>query len=408
MCLSYVWGSPNDVPIVIEVNRRPFKIQPNLNDFLIVAKEKYPGRAFWIDAICIDQSNNSERIHQVQQMGQIYSKAGDVISWLGKNVVISEFAVKAREGFRDGPMGLGLVRNPYWTRAWITQEILLAQDVLFLAATEEMRLRHLQELFSWIDYGQTELAQLRPLLSLQPQNIRGTNLFRLLALFRNKGCSIKRDRIFSLLSLCEQNLNWKIDYDVSDAELYKRIIRETSNNMVCLCSCWLLSNILDTQIFLHEPSFGKTFEERLYSGNIVATMFLFPHTTNMLRCTTCQADLAERGPIPVPTYIFCLTQICEKLRGHLYSDGQNQYLWYASEHESGLDGISGENFRVNWGSSKTGAPVNLQLNYMGLAQLIEALRVNDTHGGAWAFNLCDKVWNGEATERFTVSKTIIK
>lgn len=36
----------------------------------------------WIDAICIDQSNVSERVHQVAQMSEIYSRATDVHVWL--------------------------------------------------------------------------------------------------------------------------------------------------------------------------------------------------------------------------------------------------------------------------------------------------------------------------------------
>jgi hypothetical protein len=36
-----------------------------------------------VDAICIDQDNILERGHQVKQMGEIYSYAGTVLTWLG-------------------------------------------------------------------------------------------------------------------------------------------------------------------------------------------------------------------------------------------------------------------------------------------------------------------------------------
>jgi hypothetical protein len=40
----------------------------------------------WVDAVCIDQSNNSERSRQVSIMGSIYSSAGVVWVWLGREV----------------------------------------------------------------------------------------------------------------------------------------------------------------------------------------------------------------------------------------------------------------------------------------------------------------------------------
>ena len=38
---------------------------------------------FWIDAICIQQSDVSERNHQVRMMGLIYKRAAFVLAWLG-------------------------------------------------------------------------------------------------------------------------------------------------------------------------------------------------------------------------------------------------------------------------------------------------------------------------------------
>jgi hypothetical protein len=37
----------------------------------------------WIDAICINQSDNEEKSQQVRLMGEIYSKAEVVRVWLG-------------------------------------------------------------------------------------------------------------------------------------------------------------------------------------------------------------------------------------------------------------------------------------------------------------------------------------
>jgi hypothetical protein len=40
----------------------------------------------WIDALCIDQTNSTERASQVLLMGDIYSSAKRVIVWLGKPI----------------------------------------------------------------------------------------------------------------------------------------------------------------------------------------------------------------------------------------------------------------------------------------------------------------------------------
>ena len=42
-------------------------------------------RLLWIDSICIDQDNSSEKTAQVKLMGQIYSRASFVAVWLGSS-----------------------------------------------------------------------------------------------------------------------------------------------------------------------------------------------------------------------------------------------------------------------------------------------------------------------------------
>jgi hypothetical protein len=83
-CLSYVWGPEGDDYGML-VNGKDYRIRENLWEFLNVARTKYRNlpRTFWIDALCIDQESTLERNHQVAQMGAIYSKAQEVIVWLG-------------------------------------------------------------------------------------------------------------------------------------------------------------------------------------------------------------------------------------------------------------------------------------------------------------------------------------
>lgn len=48
--------------------------------------EKTPtaGRYLWIDAICINQENISERNHQVHQMSHIHESSEFAVVWLGR------------------------------------------------------------------------------------------------------------------------------------------------------------------------------------------------------------------------------------------------------------------------------------------------------------------------------------
>ena len=83
-CLSYAWGEPNPKHLLL-INGQQFYVQKNLFGFLenTRGQTKYKHVEYWIDALCIDQSNVAERNHQVAQMGMIYSKARYVIAWLG-------------------------------------------------------------------------------------------------------------------------------------------------------------------------------------------------------------------------------------------------------------------------------------------------------------------------------------
>ncbi|KXJ88805.1 hypothetical protein Micbo1qcDRAFT_213934 [Microdochium bolleyi] len=41
------------------------------------------GELFWVDQVCINQADEAEKSHQVNQMRHIYNEAAHVIAWLG-------------------------------------------------------------------------------------------------------------------------------------------------------------------------------------------------------------------------------------------------------------------------------------------------------------------------------------
>jgi hypothetical protein len=122
----------------------------------------------WIDAICINQKDHSERAAQVSIMAEIYKSAKNVIVWLGKKDEFTEDALTAMKRLSKIPKDkystikvadwynqeavlrdlgtsplsythwLGLVaflNRPWFKRAWVAQETILARHVVVICGT---------------------------------------------------------------------------------------------------------------------------------------------------------------------------------------------------------------------------------------------------------------------------------
>ncbi|KAL7905310.1 heterokaryon incompatibility protein domain-containing protein [Trichoderma velutinum] len=84
--LSYTWGTEKANEAII-LNGFPFEVGKNLLDALRFLRRQATSnkerQLFWIDAICINQSDVPERNRQLVVMDQIYFRAGNVVVWLG-------------------------------------------------------------------------------------------------------------------------------------------------------------------------------------------------------------------------------------------------------------------------------------------------------------------------------------
>jgi len=154
-----VWGDQS-VRLSIFVNGEPFEVGSNLHAALGDLRAKGKKIFLWIDAICINQRDDSKKNYQVPLMAQIYSKAGSVICWLGEESVDSDLAISSlRKCQKDPSMAMimaiselshpgwnaiqNLIRRPYWTRVWIIQENQLARQRLFLCGNEQIMGDHM-------------------------------------------------------------------------------------------------------------------------------------------------------------------------------------------------------------------------------------------------------------------------
>jgi hypothetical protein len=89
--LSYTWGDPT-VTEEISVDGSPMQVTTNLKAGLKALRAQAI-LAVWIDALCINQEDILEREQQVLRMQTIYSKAAEVIIWLGPKTDDSALAM---------------------------------------------------------------------------------------------------------------------------------------------------------------------------------------------------------------------------------------------------------------------------------------------------------------------------
>ncbi|KAH7092446.1 heterokaryon incompatibility protein-domain-containing protein, partial [Paraphoma chrysanthemicola] len=267
------WGK-SDVLRSIEINGKIFNIRQNLYDLLEVLYAESTSRlkestTYWIDALCIDQTNILERNHQVAQMGQIFSNAACVHVWLGKSPRALLPAIEAIRNDKGPPKSAlsykivrttisliseNIIHNPYFSRAWITQEILLACGITVRIGTEVVDLKYLIAALEYfrgrgmINYSDrpTKSSNAFRQLTLRWNNlVRPDPLVSLLARFRARECHDPRDRIYSLLSLSsKEGRQVQVDYNSNPSTLAANVMRECQS-LLCICSTALVLQALD-------------------------------------------------------------------------------------------------------------------------------------------------------------------
>jgi hypothetical protein len=263
LALSYTWGSPN-AGKSISIDGKSFEVRDNLWDFLNEActrgtftrrptptsehlrtmRMMFPGTCIpgeeqdflWIDAICIDQSQVEERNHQVAMMGKIYSRAYEVLVWLGQSTpLIAELLYnmhglevdeyhklvwateiepdekkRMQSGLED------LCRVEYWERLWVVQEYLLAKSVDMWCGTDSVdpeKIKWLVYMVFMIPY----LARSPAMRLLQARDVRNVHTEQL-SLQRHledfgirMKCADVRDRVYGLLALISEKEREKLD-----------------------------------------------------------------------------------------------------------------------------------------------------------------------------------------------------
>ncbi|KAK1831041.1 heterokaryon incompatibility protein-domain-containing protein [Podospora conica] len=170
--LSYTWGRPERTHIV-KISGAPLTITDSLAEALRELPRIAPSEYLWLDQICINQADDTEKNHQVQIMGEIYSDCQRVIIWTGGEIQGLQLAVDtysslsrrmADASLSDSPSEFPfdeetpfhdrypvdvepvwrLLQRPWFERAWVVQEAVLPNTAVVLAGSCQLAIEDLR------------------------------------------------------------------------------------------------------------------------------------------------------------------------------------------------------------------------------------------------------------------------
>jgi len=230
--LSYVWGESTRGH-TISLSGRPFPVTDNL--FAALKQLRYPRsvRTIWIDALCINQENESERNSQVRLMEDIYTKCDKCWLWLGESaegngthnaIQVLEDWASGRHLFSNANFNATYIRlaaeltsRPWFSRIWTVQESILPENItvqcgahicswdVFAKAAKNLE-KHLTT--CCISYNDTDIPEMsevtkfvQAISTVERCRKLKLDILTCLNLYRNRHSTEAKDKIFGLLSL---------------------------------------------------------------------------------------------------------------------------------------------------------------------------------------------------------------
>lgn len=240
VCLSYAWGAEQPL-FEIHINNTRFEVRESLYAFLRRARKLKINAWLWIDAVCIDQTNLSERYHQVRLMGHIYSTAKHVLIYPGEFsrsvdllvLLISVLRLENRIHFSICRRSILLQKCIhwlermrflflkdfcsllYWRRMWIVQEVLLARSAYIVSSRSFLDLKHFHAMYSAVVKQGVPYGSTWNLIRLSYQRIvfNKVNPEELLDHTSLASCREQNDRVYALLGCLPTPVNdFPLDY----------------------------------------------------------------------------------------------------------------------------------------------------------------------------------------------------
>jgi hypothetical protein len=180
--ISYAWGDSED-KVGIICNGDSLEITNSLAGALTAIRHATLTTLLWADAICINQSDEEEKGHQVKQMGKVYENAKRVIVWLGPDTAgiaseTFEFIKVANQYFNDQLLEYGILESipvftalphfltnsetwadvvkfaslSWFSRLWVIQEAGLAKECILLWGASQIDFAEWVEMSLWMNY----------------------------------------------------------------------------------------------------------------------------------------------------------------------------------------------------------------------------------------------------------------
>ncbi|KAL8874530.1 MAG: hypothetical protein Q9198_006877 [Flavoplaca austrocitrina] len=290
IALSYTWGNAPCNPRLpkalydIVLNDQCFKVQENLYDALtyLAPRVRRKECLFWVDAICINQSDVKERNAQILHMEYIYKHAYAVYGWLGiphdeEEVrlavsLMQRFHIIIRDGLAKhnddmnkvsttispddtdifpeivdsdcyrGWLGIKeMFQRSYWRRTWIYQEATNTQDIPFFCGDHHFSMvlvcatvfmaHHFAE-YANFPLRFRRIARGAPfkMAGFKTEGVirYGDSLLELLDYLRTTECSEPRDKVYAILGMAvDLSSPGSIvpDYSKSVADVYTDVVR---------------------------------------------------------------------------------------------------------------------------------------------------------------------------------------
>ena len=265
--LSYCWGD-SAVTVTIEVDHAEFEITENLHSALRHLRQEHQVRLLWVDAVCINQEDVEEKTGQVGIMRQIYERAGKVNIWLGPAGNNSDAALGLVQHLNTAEdldkiagiqsrnlwdldqhhYGLPLttarvwydlfdvLRRPWFTRAWVIQEMAVSSNAVVICGHATVRWTDLHRAIEYMavsglaqTFGPEALQRLSIMAYTHHRFIDGFNQYPVQILMRHRQTQAldPRDKVFAFCGLFNQpDLSKSVyqpDYRNGALDVYKRL-----------------------------------------------------------------------------------------------------------------------------------------------------------------------------------------
>lgn len=258
--LSYAWGDPI-LDRSIDLNGTHYAITSNLHLALRALRHTDKERILWVDAVCIDQHNIKERSHQVSRMNDIYSRASNVIVWLGEPRTDATFAFDFLTEFgrphsehprlpqveRNAEQTAMSVRSfmtrSWWTRIWTAQVWILATSSTFYSGQYALEgevllrcLEHCRRHVKSMDCCYMQLKSeflfnladsLQPMFALDSvrQSYAGQDFSYSLGFLRTREATDPRDKVYGVLALAANRYAGllRADYTLPIERIYEQL-----------------------------------------------------------------------------------------------------------------------------------------------------------------------------------------